>query len=205
MQIEIGAELRRDGIEKGRSPAILFRQTVGVGEDEVLGDLAQRVVAGEGGKTRLLLGGGKREVRGEEQRACQEGRQVLGEARIARARDQPAPQDDVGLEELHHDELQGLVEMQDLGNEARRQLRLAPQGKVLVMGARQRQRPALPDEAHEGKRLFHRDAAMGAFDDEDEVQIAVTDLAHRPGCALLAETLARGRNAGEIAGKIGLR
>ena len=101
--------------------------------------------------------------------------------------DQPLAHDDMRLEQLHHDERQRLVVVQHRRHEAGRELRLLRQGEIFVMGARQRQRPALADEAHVGQRLLHGDAALRALDDEDEVEIAVADLGDRPGGGLAAE------------------
>src|SRR3712207_6943031 len=44
-------------------------------------------------------------------------------------------------------------------------------------GALEGQRPALADEAHIGQRLLHHEAAGRALHDEDEVEVAVADLA----------------------------
>jgi hypothetical protein len=50
------------------------------------------------------------------------------------------------------------------------------------MRARQRQRPALADEAHVRQRLLDGDAAHVPLYDEHEIEVAVADLADRPGC-----------------------
>ena len=83
MQIEVLAEARRSRIEPRRGPAVLLGPAVGIGEDQILGDLAQRMVAGERGDPFLLLRGRHSKVRREEQRPRHEGRDVVDEARIA--------------------------------------------------------------------------------------------------------------------------
>ena len=104
LQVAILAPARGIGIELRRGPAVELRHAVGIGEDQVLGDLAQRGVAGEGGDHRLLPVRRQRKVGGEVERARHEGRDVVGEFRIDGRRDHAAPHDDVRLEQLHHDQ-----------------------------------------------------------------------------------------------------
>ena len=47
MQVEVVAEVGGERVEMGRGPAVLLGHAVRIGEDQILGDLAQRVVAGE--------------------------------------------------------------------------------------------------------------------------------------------------------------
>src|SRR6185503_2990227 len=68
--------------------------------------------------------------------------------------------------------------------------------------APQRERPALADQAHVGERLFHHHAALGAFDDEDEVEVAVADLAHPPVGRLAAEAGGDRRQARQISSDV---
>ena len=55
MQIEVFAEGGRGRVEPGLRPAVLLGHAIGIGEDQVLGDLAQRMVAGERRDALLLL------------------------------------------------------------------------------------------------------------------------------------------------------
>ena len=82
VQVEVFAKGGGGRIEPGRRPAVLFGLAVGLGKDQVLGDLAQRVVAGERGDPLLLLGGRHRQVGAEEQGPRQKGRDVIDEAGI---------------------------------------------------------------------------------------------------------------------------
>ena len=69
VEVEIFPKRGRSRIEPGLRPAVLLGDAVGIGEDQVFGDLAQRMVAGERRDPLLLLGCGKREVGREKQRA----------------------------------------------------------------------------------------------------------------------------------------
>ena len=57
---------------------------------------------------------------------------------------------------------------------------LVRQRQMFVVRTRQRQRPALADQAHIGQRLLDGDSAVAAAYDEDEIEIAVADLADGP-------------------------
>ena len=181
VQVEVLAEGGRGRIEPGRGPAILLGLAVGIGEDQILGDLAQRVVARERGDPLLLLRGGNREVGGEEQRPRQEGRDVFDKARIERAGNQPLAHDDVRLEQLHGDERERLVVVKHRRHQTGRQPRLMHERQIFIVRARQRQRPALADQTHIGQRLLDGDSALAPLDDEHEIEVAVADLADRPG------------------------
>lgn len=198
VEVHILAKLCGERIEIRRSPAVLLGDAVRIGEDQILGDLAQRMVAGESCDALLLLGRRHREVGGEEQCPRHEGGDVIDKARILRARNHPLAHDDVGLEQLHHRQRQGLVVMQQRRHEAGRELGLPRQSEIFVMSPGQRQRPALADEADIGQRLLHGDAAAAALDDENEIEIAVADFGDRPGGRLAAEGRGEIRNAREI-------
>ena len=68
MRVEILAEASGRGVEPGRRPAVLLGFAIRIGKDQVLGDLAQCVIAGECGDALFLLRGRYREVGREEQR-----------------------------------------------------------------------------------------------------------------------------------------
>ena len=192
------------GVEPRLRPAVLLGHAIGIGEDQVLGDLAQRMVAGERRDPLLLLGGGKREVGREKQRARQEGRDVADKARIERAGNQPLAHDDMRLDQLHDDEREPLIVVQHGRHQAGRQPRLMRQRQIFVMRARQRQRPAFADEPHIGQRLLDGDAARGPLDDEHEVEVAVADLADRPGGRRAAKPGGDRREPCEVVPQIGL-
>ena len=85
------------------------------------------------------------------------------------------------------DERKRLVVVQHGRHQPGRQPRLMRERQIFVMRARQRQRPAFADEAHIGQRLLDGDAARSPLDDEHEVEVAVADLADRPGGGRSAE------------------
>ena len=57
VQVEVFPEGGRGRIEPRLRPAVLLGLAVRIGEDQVLGDLAERMVAREGGNPLLLLRG----------------------------------------------------------------------------------------------------------------------------------------------------
>ena len=77
------------------------------------------------------------------------------------------------------------------------------QRQIFVVRARQRQRPALADEAHVRQRLLDGDAARVPLDDEHEVEVAVADLADRPGSRRAAKPGRDRRAPGEVIPQIG--
>ena len=96
------------------------------------------------------------------------------------------------LDQLHDDEGERLVVVQHGRHQTGRQPRLMRERQMFVMRARQRQRPALADEPHVGQRLLDGDPAVRAPDDEHEVEVAVADLADRPGLRRSPELLGNG-------------
>ena len=86
------------------------------------------------------------------------------------------------LEQLHDDERKRLIVVEHGRHQSWRQPGLMRQRQIFVMGARQRQRPALADQTHIGQRLLDGDSAFCPLDDEHEIEVAVADLADRPGC-----------------------
>lgn len=95
--------------------------------------------------------------------------------------------------------------MKHRGHQPRCQPGLMGERQTLIVRARQRQRPAFADQPHIRQRLLDGDAADPAAHDEDEIEIAVADLADRPVCRRPAE-LARGRGKlREIIAQIGLQ
>ena len=115
---------------------------------------------------------------------------MIGQSRVRDGRFQIAPQYLMRRQIFHGDERLGLVEMIDVWRAAGIARRLPRQRVIFEERAFQRQRPALADEAHIGKRLFDDDAAARALDDEDEIEVAVADLAHAPASRRRVEPLA---------------
>jgi hypothetical protein len=138
------------------------------------------MIAAERSDPSLLLRRRNRKVRAEEQRPRQEGRDVVDEARITSAGDQPLAHDDVRLQQLHGDEGERLVMVEHRWHQLRHQAGLVQQRQMFVVRTRQRQRPALADEAHIGQRLLDGNSAVAAAHDEDEIEIAVADFADGP-------------------------
>src|SRR6267142_5479122 len=176
VQVDILAVGSRGRIEPGLCPAILLSLAIGIGEDQILGDLAQRVVTGERRNPLLLPGSGNREVGREKQRARQKGCDVSDKAWIERAGNQPLAHDDMRLDQLHDDERKGLVVVKHRRHETGRQPRLMRERQIFIMRARQRQRPALADETYIGQRLLDGYSALAPLDDEYEIEVAVADL-----------------------------
>ena len=121
-----GPECGGDVVELRRGPAVVVVDHVGLGEDQVFGDLAERRVAAEDRDARLLLRRARPEVGGEEERPRHVFGHVGGCARVADALDHAAPHDDVGLQQLHRRQHQHGVEMVDRGREARRMAAVLP-------------------------------------------------------------------------------
>ena len=124
-------------------------------------------------------------------------------ARIERAGNQPLAHDDMRLDQLHHDEREPLIVVQHSRHQSGRQPRLMRQRQIFVMRARQRQRPAFADEAHIRQRLLDGDAARGPLDDEHEIEVAVADLADRPGSGCAAKPGRDRREPREVVPQIG--
>ena len=101
-------------------------------------------------------------------------------------------------------EREGLIVMQHRRHQPGRQPGLMRQRQIFVMRARQRQRPAFADEPYIGQRLLDGDAARGPLDDEHEVEVAVADLADRPGSRLAAKPGRDRREPCKVIPQIGL-
>ena len=98
------------------------------------------------------------------------------------------------LEQFHRCERKRRVVVERSRNQAWRQQGLVRKRLIFIMGAREWQRPALADETHIGQRLLGGDPAHLPFDDEHEIEVAVADLADRPGGRRSAEP---GRDRGK--------
>ncbi len=70
--------------------------------------------------------------------------------------------------------------MKDRRHQPGRQPGLMGERQMFIVRTRERQRPALADQAHIGQRLLDGDCAVLASYDEDEVEIAVAYFADRP-------------------------
>ena len=189
------------GIEPGSRPAVERRLAIGVGEDEILGDLAQRRVRGEQLDARLVRGRRPRQRRGVEQRGGKKLRDVARETRISNSADKPLAHDDMRPKIFHHDHRLGAIEVEQLGRQAGRVASLLGQRAIFEPRALERQRPRFADEPHIGQRLLDDDAVSLALDNEHQVEIAVADLADPPAGRLAAEPIADRGNIGKRAGK----
>ena len=106
--------------------------------------------------------------------------------------DQRAAQDDVGRQVLHDDERLDGVEMENLRGTAGVARFLTHKRVILKERTLERQRPAIADEAHIGQGLLDDGRTAIAFDDEDEVEIAIADFAHFPMVAIVPDTIPQG-------------
>ncbi len=89
----------------------------------------------------------------------------------------------MGREEFHDDDRLARIEMENLRHHSRIALSLSGQGVVFKERTFQRQGPAIAHEADIGQRLLDDNGALGAFDDEDQIEISVADFPHFPlGC-----------------------
>ena len=180
LEVAVGAQFGDEAVELRRRMPVHRRFEIGVGEDQVLGDVAELDIVGEQRQIRLAIARLHGEVGAAKQRAGHEQADVAGDVRQLPPVDQRAAQDDVRRQILHDDQRLAFVEMIDRRHRARRARLLPGQRVVFEEGALQRQRPAVADEPHIGQRLLDDGGALVALDDEDQVQIAVADLAHLP-------------------------
>ncbi len=180
LQITIGAQFGDDAVElRARMPVHLGVE-IRVRENQVLGDVAEFDIVGEQRQIRLAILGRHMQVGAAKQGAGHEQADVVGDIRQLPPFDQRPPQDDVGRQILHDDQRLAFVEMIDRRHRARRSRLLPGQRVVFEEGALQRQRPAVADQADIGQGLLDDGSSRGAFDDEDQVEIAVADLADLP-------------------------
>ena len=195
-QIAVGAQLLHDAIELRRGMAVELRVIIGIAEDQAFGDVAQRHVVGKEREISLAQLGIEAEVGTAKQGARQKQSEVLGNFRQFLSGDQGAAQNDMGREEFHDDDRLARIEMENLRHHSGIALSLSRQGMILEEGALQRQGPAIAHEADIGQRLLDDHGALGAFDDEDQIEIAVADFAHFPGLRISADpVLQRGKAA----------
>ena len=73
---------------------------------------------------------------------------------------------------------------------------------MFEIGALQRQRPRLAARSQIWQRLFDAYAALRAFDDEDQIEIAIADFADAPLPGLTAKQFADLLNIAEIVGRL---
>ena len=187
LQRGVGTDARRDVVKLRAGPAVALHDAVRIGEHQLGGDAAQRLIVGEVGDAGEFLLQRNGEVRGEEAGA----RDVVADMprclRVAPSLDQPAPHDDVRRQLLHDEREQRRVVVVDVGRQA---FHMRP-GKLVVglleIGALERHRPALAGCPDIGQRLFYADPAAGAVDQEDQIEVAVADLADSPLGSVAAE------------------
>ena len=131
----VAPERGGDVVEIRGGPAVELGYAIGVGEDQVLGDLAHFGIVGESPDPALMLARRDREGRGVEQRLRHEFGDMAGEQRIFDAADEAFAHDHVRAQILHHDHRQIAVEMVDLGHQLRRVPGLLGQRHMLKIGA----------------------------------------------------------------------
>ena len=83
----------------------------------------------------------------------------------------------MGPEIFHHDHRLRAVEVEHLRRQAGRVAGLLGQRPIFEPATLERQRPGFADQPHVGQRLLDHDAVTRPLDDEDEIEIAVADLA----------------------------
>ncbi len=160
--------------------------------------LQRSALPAKSARSRLALARVDVQVGSAEERARHEHAEVLGDPLgQLLPLDQRLAQGDVALQVLHDDERLLLVEMEHGRHHAGRALLLPAQSLIFEERAPERQRPALADQAEIGQRLLDDDRAAGPLDDEDEVQVAVADLAHVPARDVGADALAHHRDRAE--------
>ena len=196
-QIAVGAQLRHNAVELRRGMAVELRVVIGIGEDQAFGDVAQRDIVGEEREVSLAQLGIEAQVGAAKQGARQKQSEVLGDLRQFLAGNQGAAQDDMRREEFHDDDRLARIEMENLRHHSGIALSLSGQGMIFEEGALQRQGPAIAHEADIGQRLLDDHGALGAFDDEDQIEIAVADFAHFPGLRISADPVLHGGKAAQ--------
>lgn len=127
---------------------------------------------------------------------------VGGEARVLDPADQTFAHDDMRRKVLHHDHRLLAIEVEDLRRQARGVAALLDERVVFEPRPLERQRPGFANEAHIGQRLLDHEPAGRPLDDEDEVEVAVADLAHAPLGRLAAEPCPQVGQAGEDRGEL---
>ena len=130
-------------VEMGPRPAVERRLAIGVGEDEILGDLAQGRVRREQRDARFVLGRRSGQRRGVEQGRGKKLGDVGGEAGILDPAHEPLAHDDVRPEIFHHDHRLGAVEVEHFGREPRRVAGLFGQRAIFEPAPLERQRPGV--------------------------------------------------------------
>ena len=118
LEVAVGAQFRHQRIELRRGVAVHGCLEIRIGEDQVLGDVAEFGIVGEQRQVFLALARLHRKVGAAEQCARHEQAEVRRDLRQPAAVDQRLAQDDVRRQVLHDDERLRLVEMIDLGNDA---------------------------------------------------------------------------------------
>ena len=187
LEVAVGAQFGDDGVELRRGVPVHRRFVIGVGEDEVLGDVAELGIVGKQRQILLARAGLHVEIGAAKERARHEAAEVAGDVRQLPALDQRTAQDDMRRQVLHDDERLGFVEVVDLRHQAGRARLLPGKRMVLEEGALERQRPALADQPHIGQRLLDDRSALVALDDEDQIEIAVADFTDVPASGSAAD------------------
>ena len=164
----------------GRQHPVATGIHVGLGEHQVFGDPAQLAVGGAGRKALLLLGV-HAQRRGSERHRCHVAAHRLGHTVVAESFVESSPPHPMVRQVLHGDQ----VSLGVISVDVRHQPRCHPgvhRGDLgLQTGPVGPHRPGRADETHVGQGLLeHHSSPCRVGQDEDQVQVAVTDLLH-PG------------------------
>ena len=197
----VAAEFGGDCIELGCRPAVARVHHVRLGKDEIFGDLAQLGVGAERRHHPLFPVGGQRHVRSKEEGAGEIVADLFCKRRIASTLDHSPPHDDVWAQPLHDDGIESGLVVIGLRQQAPDMFCLLAHIFMFEEGALQGHRPALADKTDIGQGLLDADPAGRPFDQENEIEVAVADLADLPGIGSAAEPGSDAIDAGEKFGQ----
>ena len=188
-QRQVVAQRRRPVVEPRHGPAVAWRFGVGIDEDQIDRDALQCDIACEQSLVFALA----LERIGEIGGVKPDGRHVIGHRRrgmrIVAAANQARAQHDVGLQPLHHDQVQLGIEVQPARRQRTDDRFDAAHVGVFEIGTFDRQRPARPGHAQPRQRLLDTDAAARPFHQVDRIDVAIGDIAHLPRAGVAAEQL----------------
>ena len=196
----VGADFQGDIVELRRRPVVQLGVAVGIGEHQILSDLAQLGVGAEHRNPSLLFACGKVKIGRLEQGRGHEFRQRLGETRVFDAGDQAVAHDDMRRQVLHDDERLGFVEQDDFRRQPGRAFVFSHERLTFEERAIQRQRPGFADQADVGQRLLNDHRPRGALDDEHQIEIPVADLGDAPFVRATAQNRRNCFKSAEVGG-----
>jgi hypothetical protein len=186
LEIAVSTQLRHQRI-KARCVAIELGVEIGVGENEILSDVAKLGIFGEQGQVCLALFCNHGEVGTAKQRARNEQPEVAADLGKLAPFDERLAQNDMRRQEFHDDDRLGGIKMEDLRRLAGVAGALTHQGIIFEERAFQRQRPGLADQPDIGQRLLDDHRAPRSPDNEYQIEIAVADLGDLPGSHIFSD------------------